>query len=300
MSTHTITQPTKVQAWLLASRPKTLPAAMMPVLVGSALALHDGVFSPGPALAALICALLIQIGTNFSNDLLDFQAGADTENRTGPARAVANRWITEREMLVGTILAFGLTVPLGLYLIWVAGWPVLVIGLLSIAAGIAYTTGPLPLAYNGLGDLFVFIFFGLVATAGTYFVQGTTISSFVLWGSVPAGALITNILVINNYRDIETDQETNKRTLATILGKTGSQIEYLLLLLASYAVPFLYVMRFDLSYWVLLPLLSLPFGLRIFFKMLAGVEGRPLNNLLAQTAQLALGYGILFSVGLLI
>lgn len=300
MSSSALSRPTRAQAWWLASRPKTLPAAMMPVLVGSALALHDGVFVPGPALSALICALLIQIGTNFSNDLLDFQAGADTENRTGPARAVANRWITEREMLVGTILAFGLTVPLGLYLIWVAGWPVLVIGLLSIAAGIAYTTGPLPLAYNGLGDLFVFIFFGLVATAGTYYVQAGAIDGFVLWGSVPAGALVTNILVVNNYRDIDTDRETQKRTLATILGKNGTRIEFLFLLLVSYGVPFLFVIRYHFSLWILLPFLSLPFGLRIFVRLISGTEGQALNEVLAQTARLSLMYGILFSVGLVL
>ena len=300
MSSSALSRPAKMEAWWLASRPKTLPAAMMPVLVGSALALHDGVFAPGPALAALICALLIQIGTNFSNDLLDFQAGTDTEKRTGPARAVANRWITEREMLAGTVIVFGLTVPLGLYLIRAAGWPVLIIGLLSIAAGIAYTTGPLPLAYNGLGDLFVFIFFGLVATAGTYYVQAGTVNGFVLWGSVPAGALVTNILVVNNYRDIETDRETNKRTLATILGKTGTRIEFLILLVASYGIPFLFLSRYDLSLWILLPLLSLPFGLRVFFKLMAGAEGKALNEVLAQTARLALGYGLLFSVGLML
>ncbi len=291
--------PSKLEAWILASRPKTLPAAMIPVIIGSALAYHQNVFALGPALAALTCALLIQIGTNFSNDVLDFRAGTDTEERLGPARAVASRWISEREMLYGTALTFFLTVPPGLYLIFRAGIPVLVIGLLSIAAGIAYSAGPYPLASHGLGDLFVFIFFGIVATGGTYYVQATTVNSFALIGAIPAGALTTNILVINNYRDIETDRQTNKRTLATRLGRAGTRIEFLVLLLLSYSVPFLYRLQFNLSIWILLPLLSLPLGMHIILQLYRGVEGQQLNDTLAQTARLALIYGILFSAGLM-
>ncbi|HKJ67524.1 MAG TPA: 1,4-dihydroxy-2-naphthoate polyprenyltransferase [bacterium] len=292
--------PSKLGAWVLASRPKTLPAAMMPVIIGSALAYHQDLFAAGPALAALLCALLIQIGTNFSNDVLDFQAGADTEDRLGPARAVASRWINEREMLYGTVVTFALTIPPGLYLIFHAGFPVLILGLASIAAGLAYSAGPYPLASHGLGDLFVFLFFGLVATGGTYYVQTISVNGFALLGAIPAGALTTNILVINNYRDIETDQHANKHTLATRLGKAGTRIEFLLLLLISYAIPFIFLLRFNLSLWILLPLLSLPLGMRIVLQLHRGVEGTSLNETLAQTARLALIYGILFSAGLVI
>lgn len=294
------TVPTKPKAWFLASRPKTLPAAVMPVLIGSAVAFHDSAFTPGPALAALFCALLIQIGTNFANDLLDFKAGMDTEQRLGPERAVANQWISEQEMFWGTVTAFGLTVPVGLYLIWIAGWPVLAIGLCSIAAGIAYTGGPYPLAYNGLGDLFVFIFFGLVATVGTYYVQALQITTLSVLVAIPAGALITNILVVNNYRDIKTDRETGKNTLAVIIGHSGSRMEYLILLFLSYVVPVFLLFVYDFSLFILLPLLSLPIAVKNLRTLYSDTCGKALNPLLERTAQFSLIFGILFSIGLLL
>lgn len=292
--------PTKLQAWILASRPKTLPAAITPVLIGSALALNDGVFNFGPALAALLCALFIQIGTNFSNDLLDYKAGTDTEERTGPARAVASKWLTENEMLWGTIIIFGLTVPLGLYLIAKAGIIVLFIGLLSIAAGIAYTGGPFPLAYNGLGDLFVLIFFGGVATVGTYFVQAVDVTAEAFIAAIPAGGLITNILVVNNYRDIDSDKNTRKHTLAVILGKAGSRIEYVSFVVLSYLVPLVFFVWFDYSYWIFLPLLSLPLAIQPVRLLYSGVEGRALNKVLAETARLSLIYALLLSIGIIL
>jgi len=292
--------PSKVRAWVLAARPKTLPAAVMPVLIGSAVACHDGVFRFLPAFVALLCSLLIQIGTNYSNDLLDYKSGADTDDRLGPARAVASRWISEQEMYWGTLITFGATVPLGLYLIAVAGWPVLVIGLFSISAGIAYTGGPYPLAYNGLGDPFVFLFFGLVATIGTYFVQAQSVTLVAVLAALPAGGLITNILVINNYRDIETDKQTKKHTLAVILGKGGTRIEYLSLLCLSYMIPVVLVLAGFTSWWVLLPWISLPLGIRIVVQLYRGSQGLALNPLLEKTAQLSLIYGILFSLGLVL
>jgi len=294
------THPTKIQAWLLATRPKTLPAAVMPVIIGSAVAIHSEVFHFGAAVAALLCALLIQIGTNFSNDLLDFTAGTDTSERLGPARAVASRWLSEREMLAGTVFTFGLTFPLGLYLIWLAGWPALVIGLLSIAAGIAYTGGPYPLAYNGLGDLFVLIFFGGVATIGTYFVQAQSVSSLSVLASIPAGSLITNILVVNNYRDIESDREAGKHTFAVIIGKAGSRLEYLFFLTISYLTPFILLVFYDFTLWVLLPLFSLPVALSNASMLYSGLSGKPLNVLLEKTARLCLIYGLLFSLGIIL
>lgn len=293
-------KPTKLQAFWLAARPKTLPAAIMPVLIGTAVASHQGVFSLLPALAAMLCALLIQVGTNYSNDLLDYQAGTDNDFRLGPERAVASKWLTEREMLIGTVTVFMATVPLGMYLIYVAGLPVLVIGLLSIAAGIAYTGGPYPLAYNGLGDLFVFIFFGIVATVGTYFVQAESVSLLAFLAALPAGGLTTAILVINNYRDIDTDKTTNKNTLAVILGKSGTRIEYVVLLVISYLIPVVLYFIFDFSFWILLPWLTLPLAIQLCRMLYAGLQGKQLNALLEKTARLTLVYGVLFSIAFVI
>ena len=292
--------PSRLTALILASRPKTLPAAIMPVLVGSAMAVHDGQFRVGAALAALICALLIQIGTNYSNDLLDYRSGMDTEERTGPERAVASGWLSEVEMLQATIVVFVLTVPLGLYLIAVAGWPVLIIGLASLGAGISYTGGPYPLAYHGLGDLFVFLFFGLVATAGTYYVQAVTVNWFIILTALAPGALITNILVVNNYRDIPTDRATGKRTLAVILGPAGTRMEYILLLLLSYSVPLILFLTGEFTWWVLLPWLTLPFALSLSMQLMNENQGKVLNKVLARTAALCLIFGILLSLGVML
>jgi 1,4-dihydroxy-2-naphthoate octaprenyltransferase len=169
------------QAWILAARPKTLPAAAAPVVVGTAVALSEGVFSPGPALAALLGALLIQIATNFANDVFDYKKGADTGQRLGPLRVTQAGLLTPAQVMAGMWLTFGLAVLVGVYLVWVGGWPIVVIGLLSILSGMAYTGGPFPLGYNGLGDLFVFIFFGLVAVGGTYYVQALTLSPAAIW-----------------------------------------------------------------------------------------------------------------------
>ncbi|MBD3276567.1 MAG: 1,4-dihydroxy-2-naphthoate polyprenyltransferase [Candidatus Marinimicrobia bacterium] len=294
------TTPSKPEAFWLAARPKTLPAAVMPVLIGTAVAYHQEVFHLLPALAAMFCALLIQIGTNYANDLLDYQAGTDNDFRLGPERAVASKWLTEREMLIGTVTVFMATVPMGMYLIYVAGLPVLVIGLVSIAAGIAYTGGPYPLAYNGLGDLFVFIFFGIVATVGTYFVQAESVSLLAFLASLPAGGLTTAILVINNYRDIDTDKTTNKNTLAVILGKAGTRIEYVILLVISYLIPVILYFIFHFSSWILLPWLTLPLAIQLCRMLFAGMQGRQLNALLEKTARLTLVYGLLFSIALII
>ena len=291
--------PGNIRAWVLAGRPKTLPAAVMPVVIGTALALHDSMFRAGPAVAALICALLIQIGTNYANDLMDFKAGKDTPDRTGPTRAAASGWLTESQMMWGTVIVFVLTIPLGLYLIAAAGWPVLVIGLASIAAGVAYTGGPYPLAYHGLGDVFVFLFFGLVATVGTYYVQAEQITGLSLLVALPAGGLVTNILVINNYRDIPTDRQTGKHTLAVMLGESGTRIEFIILALVSYAIPLILLLTHQFSLPILLPWLSAPVAVGIIRQLYTGMRGQALNKTLAQTARLSLIFGLLFSAGLL-
>jgi len=287
------------QIWTLAARPKTLPAAAAPVIVGTAVAFSQGVFSPGPALAALLAALLIQIGTNFANDLFDFKKGADTAGRLGPLRVTQAGLLSPRQVMVGMWLTFGVSALLGLYLIAVGGWPILVIGALSILAGIAYTGGPFPLGYNGLGDLFVFIFFGLLAVCGTYYVQAGAVSLPVIWASVPMGLLATNILVVNNLRDIDTDRAAGKKTLAVRLGPAGAKAEYLLLLGLSYLVPLFMWLAGIASVWVMLTWLSLPL-LKPVLHLVLNETGRPLNKALAGTARLELLYSFLFSVGMII
>jgi 1,4-dihydroxy-2-naphthoate octaprenyltransferase len=262
-------------------------------------AISEGVFSLWPALAALAGALLIQIGTNFANDVFDFKKGADTTERLGPLRVTQAGLLSPGQVLTGMWLTFGLAAVIGLYLVAIGGWPIVVIGLLAIASGIAYTGGPFPLGYNGLGDLFVFIFFGLVAVCGTYYVQAGTLSPAAIWAAVPLGLLATSILVVNNLRDIETDRAAGKKTMAVRFGMRGAQFEYFILLGLSYAVPLLMWLAGISTPWVMLTWLSLPL-LRPLIQRVLHEKGRPLNLALAGTARLELVYGLLFSVGLII
>jgi 1,4-dihydroxy-2-naphthoate octaprenyltransferase len=287
---------TQLQIWLLAARPKTLPAAAAPVIVGTAVAVGESVFRLGPALAALLGALLIQIGTNFANDVFDFKKGADTTERLGPLRVTQAGLLSPGQVLTGMWLTFGLATLIGLYLVIIGGWPIVVIGLLSIASGIAYTGGPFPLGYNGLGDLFVFIFFGLVAVCGTYYVQAGAVSAAALWAALPIGLLATAILVVNNLRDIETDRAAGKKTLAVRLGRQGTQVEYFLLVGLAYLVPLLMGLSGVADFWVLLTWLSIPL-LKPLSQLILGQKGRPLNQALAGTARLELIYSFLFSIG---
>lgn len=297
--TATNSSPSQLEIWLLAARPKTLPAAAAPVVVGTAVAIGDQTFRPGPALAALAGALLLQIGANLANDVFDFKKGADTSGRLGPLRVTQAGLLTAREVLVGMWFTFGLAALAGLYLIVVGGWPIVIVGLLSIAAAIAYTGGPFPLGYKGLGDLFVFIFFGLVAVGGTYYVQAGTISGTALWAAVPVGALAVAILVVNNLRDIETDRASGKQTLAVRLGVTGARVEYLLLLAVAFAVPPLMWLLAIAPAWVLLSWLSL-FPAWPTVRLVLTGQGRVLNQALAGTARLELIFALLFSVGVII
>ena len=212
--------------WLSAARPRTLPAAVAPVLAASALAWRDGDFVAPAALACLGFALLVQIGTNFANDYYDFVKGADTAERVGPRRAVASGWVTPVVMKRAMIAVFALAFVLGLTLLCYGGWPLLVIGVASIVCGVAYTGGPYPLGYNGLGDVFVFIFFGLVAVGATYFVQTGVVTSDAWIIGVGIGALAANILVVNNYRDVETDARAGKRTLVVRFGRTFARVQF--------------------------------------------------------------------------
>lgn len=212
--------------WLEAARPRTLPAAVAPVVAASALAARDGVFLLPAALACLGFALLIQIGTNFANDYFDYLKGADTAERVGPRRAVAAGLVSPATMRIAMLLVFGLAFLVGLTLLRYGGWPLVVIGVVSIGCGVAYTGGPYPLAYHGLGDIFVFVFFGLVAVGATYFVQAGMVSAEAWIIGAGIGALATNILVANNYRDIATDRKAGKRTLAVRFGRRFTRAEF--------------------------------------------------------------------------
>jgi 1,4-dihydroxy-2-naphthoate octaprenyltransferase len=288
---------TPLQAWILAARPKTLPAAIAPVLVGAALAFAVGSFALLPALAAMIGAVLIQIGVNFANDYFDFVSGVDTPDRVGPVRVAASGLISPQALRLGMVVVFGLAVMIGVYLVIIGGLPIVAIGIASILAALAYSGGPFPIASNGLGDLFVFIFFGLVAVGGTYYVQTRDLTTPTLIAGAGVGFLNTAILVVNNYRDIDTDRRTGKRTLAVILGRKASQVEYIALIAGAYMLlPLLWVVG-SYSPFVLLAFLSLPLAFPLI-RDIRTLEGPPLNKTLAGTARLALVYCMLLSLGL--
>ncbi|MEZ4458242.1 MAG: 1,4-dihydroxy-2-naphthoate polyprenyltransferase [bacterium] len=284
------------RAWLLATRPKTLAAAAVPVAVGTAVAFAAGYLHWLAALAALIGALLIQIGTNLANDYFDFKKGADTEERLGPLRVTQAGLISESAVRNAMIATFAAAALVGTYLVFVGGWPILVIGVLSILSGVAYTGGPFPLGYNGLGDVFVFIFFGLVAVNGTYWVQALDWSSVALLASVPVGLLSVAILIVNNYRDIDTDVKAGKRTLAVRMGRSATQVQYISTLAVAYIVP---VAQFALGMtaWVLLPLATIPIAVKRS-REFRSLSGSALNPVLENTAKLLVLFGILYTCGL--
>jgi 1,4-dihydroxy-2-naphthoate octaprenyltransferase len=286
-------------SWVLAARPKTLSAASVPVLVGSACAFALGGFQLGPALAALGGALLLQIGANFANDVYDYEKGADTAARLGPTRAVQAGLISPRAMKRGMFVVFALSLLIGAYLTAVAGPVILAIGVASILSAVAYTGGPYPLGYNGLGDVFVFSFFGLVAVCGTVFVQVGEVPALALWCSLPVGALATAILVVNNLRDAEQDAQVGKRTLAVRWGARAVVLEYGVLLALSYAVPLFLATSSARGRFVLLPLLTLPLARRLM-RAVATEKGRELNARLAGTAKLLLLFGLAFTLGLVL
>ncbi|MCX6046793.1 MAG: 1,4-dihydroxy-2-naphthoate polyprenyltransferase [Chloroflexi bacterium] len=297
MTTQTISSR---QAWVMAARPKTLPAAVGPVLVGAALAYTQGTFRLAPALACLLGALLLQIGSNFANDYFDFFKGADTHERLGPVRVTASGLLTPAQVRGGMVAVFGAAVVVGVYLVAQGGWPILVAGVAAIVAALAYTGGPFPFGYYGLGDFFVFIFFGLVAVCGTYYVQALHLASFVVLAAVPAGALITNILVVNNLRDLETDRRANKRTLAVWMGRRATQMEYVVLLLVAYLVPLALWVTGQQAWWVLLPWLTIPLAVGLAGKIFRATDGPTMNATLAGTARLSLLFNLLFALGLVL
>ncbi len=285
------------RVWVLASRPRTLTAALTPVAVGSALAYAAGSFRLSAALAALLAALLIQVGTNLHNDVADFERGADAGDRLGPLRVTQAGLLSPRQVRAGALAAFAAAGAAGLYLTWLVGWPVLIIGLASIAAGLAYTAGPWPLAYNGLGDLFVMLFFGFVAVGGTAYVQVGSVPPAAWPAALAVGSTITALLVVNNVRDVESDRRAGRRTIPVVFGRNVGVAEYALLLAVAYLAPFLLIAFGLAAPWVLLPLLTVPLAVRQV-RTLGRERGRALNAVLAGTSKLVLWHGLLLAVGL--
>ena len=293
-----MTKINKLNSWIIASRPKTLLAAVVPVMVGSALAISMKKFFLPYSLVALLCSILIQVGTNFTNDLYDYLKGSDTIKRKGPRRVLASGLISVTEMKVAIVLVFGLTFLLGLYLVYSVGLLILWVGIMSIFAGIIYTAGPFPLAYNGLGDIFVFIFFGIIGTMGTFYLHTQQISLLALIVSIPVGALITNILVVNNFRDIEEDREANKKTLAVLMGRIFTRWQFILLVTFSYITTILLHFHFNYSLWILLPITTIPMAI-VLVKMFYTFNGEELNKTLELSAKFAGLFGLLLSIGLI-
>lgn len=304
----------RTKAWLMAARPQTLPAAAAPVIVGTGLAVADGVVAPLPALFAFVGAALIQIGTNFANDYYDAINGADTEDREGFTRVTQSGLISPAQVKLATIVTFGLAILSGTYLVYVGGLPILVIGLVSVVCGWAYTGGPYPLGYHGLGDLFVFVFFGLVAVTGTYYVQAAavlaepltttlpagTITTAAVVASLPIAGISTAIIVVNNIRDLETDAETGKRTLAVRLGYRWSRLEYVAMLALAYVVPVWFWLGTDYGPGVLLALVTLPYAAMVTRTVLTRTDGEALNPALEQTGKLLALYAVCFAGGLVV
>ncbi|MEW6287254.1 MAG: 1,4-dihydroxy-2-naphthoate polyprenyltransferase [Chloroflexota bacterium] len=286
-------------AWMLASRPRTLPAAAAGVMMGAAMAWRDGYFRLDAALVCLLTALLLQIGSNLANDVFDFERGTDTTERLGPTRVTQAGLLSPRQVKTGMAVVFGLAAVLGLYLAWLGGWVIVALGVAAILSAIAYTGGPFPLGYHGLGDVFVFLFFGLAAVAGTYYVQAGFVTSAVWWMSIPPGLIITAILVVNNLRDIDNDRKGGKRTLAVMLGERGTKIEYLLCMVLAYMTLIPAAWAGMIPWTTLTAWLSLPIAYQAANIVLTQ-KGRPLNMALAKTGQTALLFSLLFWVGLLI
>ncbi len=297
---------TRTQAWILATRPRTLSAAAAPVVAGSGFAAADGVFAQNPALAALLGALFIQIATNLANDYYDFVKGGDTGERVGPVRVTHAGILPPEAVFRGMMVALGLATLTGIYLASVAGWPVIAVGLVSMLMGVCYTGGPYPLSYHGLGDIFVFVFFGPVATAATYYVQAQVWSPGAILAGVGLGAFSTAMLVVNNLRDRETDGAAGKRTLAVRYGDGFTVMQYFASLTLAAVVPVAGVTVMGWSPWTLLSLAGwlpcIPAVRRVLavLQTPGTVDRRTLNPALAMTARGVAVYGAGLGVGALL
>lgn len=287
----------KFRLWWLAIRPKTLPAAVGPVAVGTAVAMADGLFMLMPALGCFVGAMLLQIGVNLANDYFDFKNNIDSEERQGPVRVTQSGLIPPEEVKRGMIITLLLAALVFIYLGYVGGLPIILLGIASVLAALAYSGGPFPLASNGLGELFVFIFFGLAAVGGTYYIQAQQLTPEALLAAVPPGLLITAIMVVNNLRDIDTDAKAGKRTLAVMLGRYRTIVEYKVLIWVSYLIPVCMLVADMADPFILLPFTTLPMAHSLMIKVECDL-GSNLNELLASTARLSLIFCLLLSVGL--
>src|SRR5947209_468784 len=292
--------PTGARIWLMAARPRTLPAAVAPVLVGTALAGFLHVFHPLRFFAALLSAIFIQVGTNLSNDYSDARRGADAEDRLGPVRVTAGGLVPPSRVLAATYLSFAVAVLAGAYLVAVAGWALLLVGAASILAGVLYTGGPRPYGYEGLGEVFVFLFFGVVAVAGSYFVQVKHLHWEAFALAVPVGLLAAAILVVTNVRDIDTDRRAGKRTLAVRLGRRRTRNLYASAVYFAYLLAPVAWLFGPLSGWLLLPWLTIPFAAAVVRTVRNHADGPSLNAALARTGMLQLAFCVLLSAGLLL
>lgn len=286
--------------WILAARPATLSAAISPVLVGSALAADDEVFRIDAFVVILFAALAIQVGVNYANDLADAARGTDTETRVGPQRAVASGLVTPQQMRLGVVVTFGLAAVAGLYLVWVGGWVIAVIGIASVVAALAYTSGPFPYSYFGLGEVFVFVFFGLVATVGTRYVYDRSAPADAWWAGVAMGLLAASILVANNVRDEETDRTAGKHTLAVLLGGRTSRFLYVAMVTGTFAATAVAVAIGALPAWALLSMVAIPRAGILCRAMLRETSPPALVEVLKGTARLQLIFAALLAVGILL
>lgn len=308
----TDTEVSRGRAWVMAARPQTLPAGAAPVVVGTGLALHDGVAALGPSVAALLGAVCLQVGTNFANDYYDAEKGADKPDREGFTRVTQAGLIPPVRVFGAMVGSFFVAIIVGTYLVYIGGLPILLVGISSIAAGILYTGGPYPYGYYGLGDVFVFVYFGLVGVSGTYYVQAVathgvgpvplwipdgTVPITALAASLPVAGLVTAILVVNNIRDRETDARAGKRTLAVLIGYRWSRREFVALLALAYIVPVAFALAgYHLA--VLAPLVTLPMAVSLARTVLTRTDGAALNPALEANGRLAAVHALLFAVGL--
>jgi 1,4-dihydroxy-2-naphthoate octaprenyltransferase len=287
-----------IKFWVLATRPKTLSAGVIPVIIGSSIAFYAGQFNWLYFIITFVCSLLIQIITNFINEIYDFKKGADTVDRIGPQRQVASGNISEKSMRLVSIILIIITFILGLILVARGGLPVLLIGVISLILAYGYTGGPYPLAYKGLGDIFVLIFFGLVAVGGTYYIQTLNMDSVVIIAGLAPGFLSMNILGVNNIRDVRTDKNVNKLTLAVRIGARNAKILYIILNVLTY-LSIISIYFFTHKVWILLPFLTIFHAFNLSKKIMI-FHGAELNEILEGTGKLLLIFGLLMSLGFIL
>lgn len=292
-------RPSPISIWLHAIRPRIMPAAIAPIVVGTAVAVHEGAFIWWVALLALCTSILLQIGSNLANDAIDAKRGADTVERTGPTRMTATGLLTYKQVMNATWIALGLAMCTGIPLIIHGGWPFVALGIAAVISALAYTAGPFPIGYHGLGEVFVFLFFGLAAVTGTAYLQTGELTGLALMASIPPGAMIVGILIVNNYRDREGDALANKRTVAVRIGAKNTRIEYYIMLGLTLVTPFVFWALGWLNAWALLTVLSWPM-FRQLVQHIQTYQGRQLNKTLGLTCITGFVFSVLLGIALIL